>query len=118
MQQRGQTESDHNYVHVVIDELAEVARVKGSLERIDKLMRLGRAARIHLIMATQNVSRSSGIPAYIWQNVTCTIGLRCRSAIESRQIIGVKGCEDLPRYGYCYIQDANGIRLEQVPKAS
>lgn len=115
MEKRCQVESEYNYLHIVIDEMAEVCRVKGALDRIDKLMRLGRAAHIHIIMATQNVSRLSGIPAYIWQNVTCTIGLRCRSAIESRQIIGVAGCEDLPRHGYCYIQNADGLFLQEIP---
>ena len=116
MQKRRQKKSDMCRIHVVIDELAEVMRVKGAEERIDKLMRLGRAANIALIMATQNVSRSSGIPARIYQNASCRIGLRCTSPIESRQIIGVKGCECLPRYGKCYIQNADGLLLQDVPQ--
>lgn len=116
MQSECLTQSDAPYIYIVIDELAEVLRVRGAKDLIDRLLRLGRAANLHLIMATQNVSRGrGGVPAEIWQNVTCTIGLRCRSGIESRQIIGVNGCEDLPRYGYCIVQNAEGITKMPVP---
>ncbi len=111
-----QKKSERYTIHLVIDELAEVLRVRGALDRIDKLMRLGRASGIHLILATQAVHRGQGgIPGMIWQNVSCRIGLRCTTAIESRQVIGVKGCESLPRYGECYIQNADGLQLQSVP---
>ena len=115
MQKEKKTYTDNIPVHIVIDELAEVMRVKGAEQRIDTLLRLARAANIHLILATQNVSRSSGIPARLYQNVTCTIGLRCRSAIESRQIIGVAGCEKLPKYGKAYIYNGDGLNLIDIP---
>lgn len=118
MERHDTTVCNKCYITVIIDELAEVLRVKGAEERIDTLLRLARAANIQLIMATQNPSRSSGIPARLWQNVTCTIGLRCKSATESRQVIGVSGCELLPRYGKAYVQDANGLRMIDIPKAS
>ena len=115
LMQAGKTQSRDCYIHLIIDELAEVLRVKGAEERIDTLLRLARAANVRLIMATQNPSRSSGIPARLYQNVTCTIGLRCKSATESRQVIGVKGCETLPKFGYCYIQNSDGLKLAQIP---
>lgn len=119
MARKRQKKSECCRIHVVIDEMAEVMRVKGAEERIDALMRLGRAAGIHLIMATQNVSRGKGgVPARIWQNVSCSVGLRCTTPIESRQIIKVKGCEDLPRYGQCYISNADGLKLQSVPQTS
>ena len=104
------------HIHVVIDELAQVMTVKGAEERIDQLLRLARASNIHMVLATQNPSRSSGIPAKIWQNVTCSVGLRCKSSTESRQVIGVKGCEDLPEYGYAYVQYSKGLCRIQIPK--
>ncbi len=116
MWKRRQKKSDMARIHIVIDELAQVLRVKGAEERIDEIMRVGRASNISLIMATQNVSRSSGIPGRIYQNATCRIGLRCTTPIESRQIIGVKGCECLPQYGKCYIQNADGLLLQDVPQ--
>lgn len=119
MARKRQKKTDCCRIHVVIDEMAEVMRVKGAEERIDQIMRLGRAAGIHLLMATQNVSRGKGgVPARIWQNVSCSVGLRCTTPIESRQIIGVKGCEALPRYGQCYISNADGLILQDVPQTS
>jgi len=114
MRRRRLRQSDHHYIHVIIDELAQVLRVKGAVDRIDQLLRLARAANIHLIMATQQPSRSA-IPATIWADVTCTVGLRCKTAIESRQVIGVKGCELLPRYGKAYVQSADGLFLIDIP---
>ena len=115
MMTKGLRQSRAFHIHGVIDELAEVLRVKGAEERIDKLLRLARASNIHLILATQNPSRSSGIPSRIYQNVSCCVGLRCRSAIESRQVIGVKGCEDLPQYGYAYVQYSEGLCKIEIP---
>ena len=66
---------------------------------IIRLAQLGRAAGIHLILATQNPSRQV-ITAGIKANIVSSVALRCREAIESRMIIGCKGAELLPRYGY------------------
>ena len=114
MKKRRLLQSDHRFIYVIIDELAQVLRVKGAEERIDQLLRLARAANIRLVMATQNPSRQN-IPACIQQNVACAVGLRCRNAIESRQIIGVKGCETLPRYGKAYVETADGLFLIDIP---
>lgn len=89
-------------VYVVIDELGFLLQALGNkaLDRIAKISRLGRAARIHLLMATQSPQRGAlGIPAVVQQNMTCKIGLCCDTAIESRQIIGKSGCEFLPKHG-------------------
>lgn len=115
MQETRQTTTNRCNVYVVIDEAREVFNIKGALHRIDKLMRLARAARIHLIMATQNVSRSTGVPAYIFQNVSATVGLRCNSATESRQIIGRPGAEELPKFGRCIIKDSDGFTCQEIP---
>lgn len=130
MEMLDQTRSTDKDLYVVIDELAEVIKIKEEKTKlnrnpvsvamqIDKLMRLSRAARIHLILATQIPNRSaSGIPATIFANVSCSIGLRCRSAIESRQIINTKGCEELPRYGLAYILNTDGLTLQEIPLTS
>ena len=93
-------------VYVVIDELGFLLQQCGSeaLERLARISRLGRAARIHLLLATQSPNRGKmGIPAVLQQNMTCCVGLKCKTAIESRQIIGLAGCENLPRYGTAFI---------------
>lgn len=93
-------------IYVVVDELANLFQECGrkALDRLTKIGRLGRAARVHLLLATQSPQRGDlGIPAALAQNMTCRIGMRCLTAIESRQIIGMAGCEALPRYGTAYI---------------
>ena len=101
-------------IFLVIDELADLLTVKGALERIVKIGRLGRAANIRLLCATQDPSRRT-LSAQIMQNFTCSIALRCRSAIESRQIIGTTGAELLPRYGKGIIADADGVDEIDIP---
>ena len=49
------------------------------------------------------------------QNFTCTVALRCRSSIESRQIVGVAGAESLPRYGKGIMWNAEGITSVDIP---
>lgn len=108
--------SDEIPIYIVIDELADVLSEDGVLERLVKIGRLGRAANIHLLCATQDPSRRT-LRAQLMQNFTCCVALRCRSAIESRQIIGVPGAETLPKHGYGYRWDADGIEKFAIPYA-
>lgn len=109
-------------IYIVIDEIADLmqtAKAK-ALNPLTRIMRLGRSAGMHVIAATQNPSRSSGggLPAPIVQNVTASIALRCRTAIESRQIIGVSGAEQLPKHGRAFYWNADGTRQVAVPMTS
>ena len=115
MQKQGLEESDKYLIHVIIDEANEVLRDKRNLELVDRLFRLARAASIHCILASQDVSRSTGIPARIWKNSSCNIGLRCNNATDSRQVIFDKGCESLPKYGYCIVRSCEGLYKVKVP---
>lgn len=102
---------------IFIDELADLVCLpegKAILERLIKIGRLGRAANIHLICATQDPSRHT-IPAYLVQNFTARLALRCVSPIESRQIIGEKGAELLPLYGKGILRDARGLHEVDIP---
>ena len=93
-------------IYVVVDELANLLQECGdkALQRLTKIGRLGRAARVHLLLCTQSPNRGKlGLPAAVQQNTTCRIGLKCMTAIESRQAIGQAGCEALPRYGQALI---------------
>jgi len=120
MKPQGLTMYEGSDIYVVIDELAFLLQEKGSeaLERILLISRIGRACRVHLLMATQSPQRSRfGISAGIQQNMTCRIGLKCDTAIESKQIIGEKGCEDLPDYGTAiWKYGRNTFFLPIVPK--
>lgn len=99
---------------VVIDELADLVTDKKVLADLVKIGRLGRAAKIHLICATQDPSRKT-LSAQLMQNMSCSVALRCKTAIESRQVIGIPGAEELPKYGKAIFSDADGIHKLTVP---
>lgn len=106
MQAAGQTFSDEPAIWFIIDELADLLTAdkatKTAVElRLIRLAQLGRAANIHLLLATQTPHRSV-ITAQIKLNIPCSVALRCREAIESRLILGRKGAEELPMYGRGY----------------
>lgn len=120
MEQRYKTmkgvEGDDPHIYIVIDELADLiySCPKSCLEKVVKIGRLGRAAHVHLICATQDPSKKT-LSAHLMQNFTTRIALRCFSPIESRQIIGDKGAENLPQYGYGLVRTSYGIRKEEIP---
>ena len=100
MEFEGITQSKDPRIIVVIDELADLMSERRNvfLPRLQKLLRLGRAARISVFAATQDPSRRT-IPAELVQNFTDRVALRCVSTIESRQIIGRPGAEKIDRPG-------------------
>lgn len=102
----GQTLWSGSDIYVVIDELAFLLQCGGSaaLNKLTHISQQGRAARIHLILATQDPSKGYGIPAPIQQNMTCRVGLKCDDAAQSRQIIKAAGCELLPDHGQALLK--------------
>lgn len=106
MKAQGKTMYDGSDVYVVIDELGFLLQSKGreALDRLTALSRIARAARVHLLMATQDPSRK-GCPSALQVNCTCLIGIKCRDGMQSRQIIGMSGCENLPRHGTAFMVD-------------
>lgn len=86
---------------LVIDELADLLLSERGNEiktYLQKLLQIGRAARVFVWAATQSPSRKT-LPAEMVINFNLRIGLKQFSPIESRQIVGVNGCEALPPYG-------------------
>jgi len=119
MRRRKEKMYSGRHLWVIIDEmgfLLQSAR-KEALPRLTTISQQGRAARVHLIVASQNPGRSNrtGIPAEIQQNMTLKIGLHCTTATESRQIVGVKGCEDLPKHGTALVWDSGFVEPVEVP---
>lgn len=112
---QGQYQSLEPDIYLIIDELAYTVTVKGVLQRLTQIGRLGRAANIHMICATQDPSRKT-LCAQLMQNFTSAIALRCRSAIESRQIIGISGAELLPAYGRGIYWGPTGHRNIEIPR--
>lgn len=107
MQSRGELKYNGARYYIVIDELAPLMR-KDNPDRkyiqplLQNILQLGRAANICVIACTQAPSRQV-IPAELVLNFTMRIGMRCLSTIESRQIIGNRGCESLPKHGKAYV---------------
>lgn len=101
MQKLGIRQSTEPHIYIIVDEFGDLMTVsrKQSEPLIIRLTQLGRAANIHLIIATQNPSRKV-ITAGIQLNMTASIALHCRDKIESRMITGQPGAEKLPQFGY------------------
>ncbi len=106
-------------IYVIIDELADIMTTmrKKAMPKIQRICQIGRAAKVHVIAATQ-CPISDVIPTAIKVNFDALLGLHTRSAQDSRNIIGMSGCEDLPRYGKGYYIKPEGkylIDLPQIP---
>lgn len=100
MERAGMEQWNGSDIFVFVDECADLLSgeyAKEIKKYLIEIARLGRAAKVRLIMATQAPSRKT-LPAEIIQNCD-RIALRCFDAIESRQILGTKGAESLPPYG-------------------
>lgn len=103
-------------VYIVIDELADLMTTnrKQVQPLLQRLAQIGRAANVHIIAATQ-CPLAKVIPTEIKVNFDSRVALRTRSAQDSRNILGVKGCEQLPRYGQGYYMTPEGIQLYNIP---
>lgn len=103
MKQTGAKEAPFSHIYVIIDEYADlmITAKKEVQPLIIRLSQLGRAARIHLIMATQRPTRDI-ITGAIKVNMDSRVALRCPTAQDSRNIINMNGAEKLPRYGKGY----------------
>jgi len=111
--QRLYTGSD---IYVIIDEWANVYK-NGGRDCYRAVMRLtseGRAARVHVILATQ-VPKANIIPTEIRENFTARLCLRCNAKAESRVLMDVAGCENLPQYGFGYYITPRGKDLYKLP---
>lgn len=103
-------------VYVIIDELADLMTTnrKQVQPLIQRLAQIGRAASVHIIAATQ-CPLSAVIPTPIKVNFDARVALRTRSAQDSRNILGLKGCELLPRYGEGFYMTPDGLTRYYIP---
>lgn len=116
MQQRGLKKAHASDVYVIIDEFADLMTtqrhaVSGLIQR---LAQIGRAAKVHLIVATQTPI-AKVLPTEIKCNFDARIGLRARSAQDSRNILDHAGLELLPRYGQGVYMTPDGETLYNIP---
>lgn len=116
MQAERQKKYTGSHIWVIIDELADLMTTDGKRVRplIQRLCQIGRAARIHVIAATQ-CPLANIIPTEIKVNFDCKVALRTASAQHSRNIMECTGCEKLPRYGKAYIVTPEGTELVTIP---
>ena len=119
MQRKGLLNYDGGDLYVIIDELADLMTTQKKVVAplLQRLCQIGRAAKVHVIACTQCPLRDI-IPTSIKVNFDSRVGLRTRSAQDSRNILGLSGCELLPRYGQGYYMTPEGLTLYEIPMYS
>lgn len=108
--------STESEIYVIVDEFADLmtTQKRETMPLIIRIAQLGRAANIHLVIATQRPTRDI-INGQIKVNIDTRVALRCPTAQDSRNIINAKGAETLPRYGYGYYLTPSGCELVKIP---
>lgn len=103
-------------IYLIIDELADLVLTnkKTVLPLLQRLSQIGRAAKIHIIAATQ-CPLTQVIPTEIKVNFDSIVGLKTATKQHSRNIIDQTGCESLPMYGYGYYITPKEKTLEKLP---
>lgn len=104
MRAKGLRKYEGSDVYVVIDEFADLmtsGRKRDIVPIIQRIAQIGRAAKVHIILCTQ-CPIAKVIPTEIKVNFDCVWALRTKSAQDSRNLMGRRGCEDLPMYGQAY----------------
>lgn len=116
MQRAGVRKFQGPDLYVIVDEFADLMTTQSRSVKplIQRLAQIGRAARVHLIIATQTPI-AKVIPTEIKCNFDSRFGLRARSAQDSRNILDHSGLEDLPRYGQGIYMTPAGEQLYNIP---
>lgn len=116
MQRAGVRKFEGPDIYVIVDEFADLMTTQGRTVKplVQRLAQIGRAARVHLIIATQTPI-AKVIPTEIKCNFDSRFGLRARSSQDSRNIIEQSGLELLPRYGQAVYMTPAGTQLYNVP---
>ena len=122
MAARGLLKYDGADLYIFIDELMDLMTTTGTKSRfkptIQRIAQLGRAAKVHVIAATQSPIRDV-IPSPILCNFDARFALRTRDSQDARNIIGVKNkfyhLEDFPKYGQGLYMSPDEETLYNVP---
>lgn len=114
MQKKGLLQYTGHDIYVIIDEYADLKTTGGKKaeEPVCRIAQLGRAAGIHLILATQRPT-SDVITGRIKVNIDAQVALRCRTKQDSRNIVGTDGAETLPRHGQCIYYNPDMMHPER-----
>lgn len=116
MQRQGSKKYQGADIYVIVDEFADLMTTQRRevMPLVQRLAQIGRAAKVHLIIATQTPI-SKVLPTEIKCNFDARIGLRTRSAQDSRNILAYAGLETLPRYGQGVFMSPEGDTLYNIP---
>lgn len=97
-----------NYYIIIIDELADLFAQNPDIEAIlQRLLQLGRAAGIHLILATQRPDVQT-ISGTLKVNIPTRIALTVTNTHDSRTILNESGAEKLTGKGDFLLKKSNG----------
>jgi hypothetical protein len=101
---------------MVLDEYADLTADPDDRKAIEsdlkRIAQKGRAAGIHLIVATQKPS-AEVISTVIRSNLPAALALRVKSAIDSRIILGEAGAESLAGKGDAFLRTTRGLQRVQ-----
>lgn len=116
MQRRGIRKWEGQDVFVVIDEFADLMTTNRKQVQpiIQRLAQVGRAANVHIILATQ-CPLAKVIPTEIRVNFDARVALRTATAQHSRNIMEQTGCELLPAHGQGFYVTPTGTTLYNIP---
>lgn len=119
MQKKRLLKYDGADLYVIIDELADLMTTNGKQIQplLQRLCQIGRAAKVHVIAATQ-CPIVQVIPTPIKVNFDARVALHTTCAQDSRNILNRTGCELLPRYGQGYYRTPDGLYLYNIPMIS
>lgn len=102
MEKKGELFYNGGDLFVFIDEWASInsklnpAKTRNAcVAALLRLVQEGRAAKVHVVMATQ-VPKSSVIPTEVRDNFTARLALMTENKLQSRVIIDESGCEEFP----------------------
>lgn len=105
-------------VYIFIDEFADLMTTIGKqvVPLVQQIGQIGRAANVHLVLCTQ-CPLVEILPTKIKCNFDSVLALHTARASDSRNIIGVSGCEKLPAHGSAlYTQPGMDIvTVENIP---
>ncbi|MBO7733884.1 MAG: DNA translocase FtsK [Methanobrevibacter sp.] len=116
MQKRGERKYSGGDVYVIIDEWADLMTTnrRQVAPIVQRLAQVGRASKVHVILCTQTPI-AKVIPTEIKCNFDSRVGLRTRSAQDSRNILGYTGLEALPMYGEGIYLTPHGETKYKIP---
>ncbi|HOU11937.1 MAG TPA: FtsK/SpoIIIE domain-containing protein [Anaerolineae bacterium] len=115
MRERGANAWTGQRLVLVVDELAEVTLAsKGDTQMLLRLAQLGRAAGVHLLLATQRPSVQI-IPGDLKANVPLRVALALPTGVDSRVVLDREGAETLTPPGDAYVLQGHKITRISTP---